>query len=311
MHDNHIAIDCKGIIMRVAIIGDGAMGTLFGALLSQGNEVSVLSRSAERSAARNERGITVQGRLYHPRFITDPCDAADPDLVIIFVKSADTESALENARPLLSGHSLLLTLQNGAGHERIMERFVPRGRIVIGKTEQNSTLVDGCTVLQGNPEGMTVLSPGGEDLVDAFAASSLPCAVSEDISRIVWRKLLTNSSLSAATGVLGSTIGFLGKSKGAMSLVRALLDEALSIAEADGYAFDRDEERRRIAGQCMRAGEARTSIERDLALGRKTEADFITGYVVRKADELGIAAPVQHSVLSILHAREDQNGSGR
>ena len=61
MHDNHIAIDCRGIIMRVAIIGDGAMGTLFGALLSQGNEVSVLSRSAERSAAHGVHGY---GRRY-------------------------------------------------------------------------------------------------------------------------------------------------------------------------------------------------------------------------------------------------------
>ena len=291
--------------MRIAVIGDGAMGTLFGALLSQYEEVSIISLSQDISAQRTRKGIAVDGKLLHPVFTADPHSVMVPDLLLLFVKSSDTESALENASCLIGEHTLLMTLQNGAGHEAIMRRYAPMERIVIGKTEQNASLVDPFTVHHGNPRGATVLSMNGSDLVPVLGKAGFPASVSDDINRIVWRKLLTNASLSAATGVLGSTIGFLGRSEHASALVEALLREAVDTAAADGDPFDFDEVLAAIRKQCSEDTGSRTSIERDLANGRRTEADFITGYVARKAAEHGVQAPVQNAVLSILHAKED------
>lgn len=294
--------------MRIAVIGDGAMGTLFGSLLSRRNEVYIVSISPERSALRNERGIAIGGETFHPVFTAEPSSLAEPDLVLIFVKSNDTESALRSSSCLLSGRAMLMTLQNGAGHESVMRKFVPEERIIIGKTEQNGSLIDDCTVSRGNPGGVTMLSENGKGFAEEFAACDLPCSVSDDIPRIVWRKILTNASLSAATGVFMSSIGFLGKSTHAFALVEKLLAEAVETAAADGYQFDYTAVRDEIYRQCQGGEGAYTSIEKDLENGRPTEAEFITGYVVRKADEHGIAAPVQRAVLEILHAAEDKNG---
>ena len=193
--------------MRIAVIGDGAMGTLFGALLSQYEEVSIISLSQDISAQRTRKGIAVDGKLLHPVFTADPHSVMVPDLLLLFVKSSDTESALENASCLIGEHTLLMTLQNGAGHEAIMRRYAPMERIVIGKTEQNASLVDPFTVHHGNPRGATVLSMNGSDLVPVLGKAGFPASVSDDINRIVWRKLLTNASLSAATGVLDPRSG--------------------------------------------------------------------------------------------------------
>ena len=169
--------------MRIAVIGDGAMGTLFGALLSQYEEVSIISLSQDISAQRTRKGIAVDGKLLHPVFTADPHSVMVPDLLLLFVKSSDTESALENASCLIGEHTLLMTLQNGAGHEAIMRRYAPMERIVIGKTEQNASLVDPFTVHHGNPGGATVLSMNGSDLGPVLGKAGFPASVSDDINR--------------------------------------------------------------------------------------------------------------------------------
>ena len=173
--------------MKIVVIGAGAMGSIYGGRLSQKNEVYLIDTNREIVDEINRHGLRLLEQekelVFHPKARTSAAGIGEAELVILFVKALYSRPALAAAGEVIGENTYVMTLQNGAGHERIMERIVPRSRIVIGKTEQNSTLVDGCTVLQGNPEGMTVLSPGGEELVDAFAASSLPCAVSEDIPR--------------------------------------------------------------------------------------------------------------------------------
>lgn len=301
--------------MRIAIIGDGAMGSLYGSLLSQANDVTVLSIMDSWCENRNRNGLTVvekgNEKTLHPLFSTRLPEGAF-DLVLLFVKGQDNEKALTSWKTLIDNTSFLLTLQNGAGHADVLRKFLPEERILIGVTEENSSFLGDELHVNRGGRGKTSISPlvKGTDIsavVKAFNDSDLLCEESEDVQRSIWRKILTNSTISASTALLGCTIDFLGQDENAFSIVDALLKEAVEVAAADGYAFDYMTIRGELEAQCKRAHDAHTSIERDLALGRRTECENITGFVVRTAEKHGVAAPCQKMALAMIHSLEHKN----
>ena len=115
--------------MKIAILGSGAMGMLFGALLSQHNDVVLVDVDQARVSAVNEEGITVmepdgQTGVFHPSAVADSSGMQPADLVILFVKAFYSRDALGANRSLMGPNTYVLTLQNGSGHENILREFV-------------------------------------------------------------------------------------------------------------------------------------------------------------------------------------------
>ena len=132
--------------MRIDILGAGAMGCLFGALLSRGNEVRLADPNRAKLAALKERGVTVvepDGSSFtaFPSLRTpEETSGGPPELLLVFVKSSREREALEAVKPSLGPDTLLLTLQNGMGHEKAMEEAAPPTRILLGATQHNASL---------------------------------------------------------------------------------------------------------------------------------------------------------------------------
>ena len=307
----------RGKEKKIAVIGDGAMGVLFGSLLSEYCPVTIFSRNEERTALRNESGITVNEkagkRHFHPCFTVNKEEISDSSLVILFVKSYATEKTIEEYLPFIAEDAFVMTLQNGAGHLEEAERFFPSERIIIGVTEENSSLLSVSEINRGS-SGKTVFGMHGMTppcwIAKVFDEAGLEAEVSSTIMKDIWRKLLTNSSLSTATALLMASIDSFGKSKRAFSIIEALLAEAITVAEAEGYSFSFEEVRSVLALKCKSSHNAYTSIYMDLQGGRRTEVDYITGYVVSRAESHGIAVPYQKAALEIIHAKEEISSSG-
>lgn len=288
------------------------MGVLFASLLEESADVTVFSRHADRSRLRNEKGIRVLGRegeiLCHPEFTADRKGIADSDLIIIFLKAAATKAAIAGYLPYIPDDAYVMTLQNGAGHFEELERFFRPERIIIGTTEHNASIIDDSSINHGG-SGPTAIGMKGGILPDwipaLFRASSIELLLSDDIMGNVWRKLLTNASLSTATALLMCSIDEIGRSRKAFSLVERLLAEAVRAASADGYAFSYEEIVSGLWQKTQSASNAYTSIYADLKAGRMTEVDYISGYVVKRAMEKGIDVPYQQSAVDIIHAKEE------
>lgn len=131
--------------MRIAVIGAGAMGSIYGGHLSQHNEVILVDTNQQVVEQINKNGLLVDENgtsvSYQPKALCDTSEEKPVDLVILFVKALFSRAALENNSALIGPDTRLMTLQNGAGHEDLLKEFVSEDRVIIGTTEDNGAVL--------------------------------------------------------------------------------------------------------------------------------------------------------------------------
>lgn len=132
--------------MKIAVLGAGAMGSIYGGHLSLHNDVYMIDKKQEIVDKINADGLKLfendKDVIYRPEAMTDSVNLGEVDLVILFVKALFSKAALEENRHIIGEHTYVMTLQNGAGHEDILSEFVPKERIIIGTTEDNGAVLD-------------------------------------------------------------------------------------------------------------------------------------------------------------------------
>ena len=303
--------------MRIAVIGAGAMGSIYGGRLSLNNEVFLVDTNNAVIDAINHDGLILEengnDNRYSPKAITSTEGLEPVDLIILFVKALYSRSALEANRRIISEHTYLMTLQNGSGHEDILSDFAPKERIIIGTTEDNGAVLSPGHVRHGGKGntnvGMLVDDTNGflPKLKEAFDSCGFNVRIHENIQQLIWNKLFVNVAFSAVTGLLKCEMGFIAKSDYAMNISKKLLHEAVTVAHALGLEADEDALLDEIKSVSMNSPNGVTSICADLRAGRKTEVDTISGSVVRAAKKCGIDVPYHEFIVNAIHAMESYN----
>ena len=300
--------------MKIAILGAGAMGSLYGAYLSRKNEVWLLDTNKEKVNEINHSGITVTEadgteHLFSPHATADPHYVGKADLVIVFVKAMFTEDALEANKDIIGDETYLMTLQNGAGHEKKLLRYSDKSHVIIGSTQHNSSLVSPGHIKHGG-SGMTMIGLLSGDksaispIAKTFTECGLECIISESIQYQIWHKLFTNTAASSLTAIFQVPLGRIVSDPLLNGKMRALAGEAVFVANALGLPFKRDEVIKEIEEVCTKAPDGYTSIYWDIKNGRKTEVDTISGAVLTTARELGIPVPEHEWVVEKIHEME-------
>lgn len=302
--------------MRIAILGAGAMGSLFGSYLSQKNEVWLVEIDQNKVDFINREGMKIReadgDRIFHPKAVASADGLGEMDLVIIFVKAMFSESALAANSELIGENTYVMTLQNGAGHEQTILKFVNREHVVIGTTKHNSSILEtGHINHGGGGESYIGLLDGGsaalKEIADTFTECGFVTEVSDNVRKLIWSKLFINVSASVMTGILQSSLDFLRDSAHAWILVERLAKEAVAVANAGGMDFDAEEVVHDVRTLVENSHNGYTSIYADLRNGMRTEVDTISGSVVSEAKRLKIAAPSHEFVVELVHAIEDKN----
>ena len=303
--------------MRIAVIGAGAMGSIYGGRLSLNNEVFLVDTNNAVIDAINHDGLILEengnDNKYSPKAITSTEGLEPVDLIILFVKALYSRSALEANRRIISEHTYLMTLQNGSGHEDILSDFAPKERIIIGTTEDNGAVLSPGHVRHGGKGntnvGMLVDDTNGflPKLKEAFDSCGFNVRIHENIQQLIWNKLFVNVAFSAVTGLLKCEMGFIAKCDYAMNISKKLLHEAVTVAHALGLEADEDALLDEIKSVSMNSPNGVTSICADLRAGRKTEVDTISGSVVRAAKRCGIDVPYHEFIVNAIHAMESYN----
>ena len=299
--------------MKIAVIGPGSMGLLYGFKLAACADVVLIGNNKKNLDEIAAHGVTLkrEGEILHRQIpvLQSGAAKAPADLVILFTKAYQTQQALEENRALTGPDTVLLTLQNGAGHEAVLRQFVREDHVLIGTTAQGSSRENAHTIIHSGL-GDTVIGAVVPTQIDmegiraVFEQAGFPCIISDDIRYTVWNKLMINASSSALSGVLQVRQGIVAEDAHAWEICRDLIREICRTAAAEGCIFDEEEQVRRLAAHLKNAPNGYTSIYADLKNGRKTEAEFITGAVVRASEAHGLQVPVQKTLLHMILAME-------
>lgn len=300
--------------MKIAVIGAGAMGSIYGGHLSLHNEVCIVDTNQAVVDKINQLGLVIDengtSNTYFPRAVVSTAGETPADLVILFVKSIFSRAALEGNKSLIGPETRLLTLQNGAGHEDLLKEFVPEERVIIGTTEDNGAVLEPGHVRRGG-EGHTNLGMLVDDtegflnkVKDAFDCCGFQVSIQDNIRHLIWSKLFTNVSLSAVTGILQVDMGYIAANDYAWTLTRKLIHEAVLTARASGLEFDEEEITEKVRQTSVNNPNGCTSIRADLRDGRRTEVDTISGSVVKAAARCGVSVPSHEFVVNMVHAME-------
>ena len=300
--------------MKIAVIGAGAMGSIYGGHLSLHNDVTLIDTNPKVIETVQQNGLKIeengQENIYRPSAAVS-CEGMEPvDLIILFVKALYSKAALSGNRNLIGPNTYVMTLQNGSGHEDILGESVPQDHIIIGTTEDNGAVLGFGHIRHGGVGNTNVgmLTEDKENFLNKLKESFDSCGfnvrIHPNIQQLIWDKLFTNVSLSAVTAVLQVNIGYIAANEYAWQMTMALLHEAVETAHALGLDADAEQLADKIRATSVGSPEGVTSIFADIRAGSKTEVDTISGSVVRAAHKAGVPVPVHEFVVNTIHALE-------
>jgi 2-dehydropantoate 2-reductase len=301
--------------MKITVIGAGAMGSLFGALLAEaGEEVVLVDIWPEQVNAVNVQGLSVEReettRSVALKAVMDPADAGLADLVIVFVKSGHTEKAAAAAKAILKQDGFVLTLQNGMGNADAIARVVAASRVIAGTTSHGATML-GPGRIRHAGAGPTVIgawtgkdAAGAGKVARCLNHAGIATTVSEDVRSLVWNKLLVNVGINAITALTGIRNGQILDLDSTRWISRTAVEEAMAVARAFGIGV-RDDAVSHMFSIAQATAANRSSMGQDVDHKRSTEIGAINGYVVKEADRLGLPAPVNRTLTGLVETLQE------
>lgn len=309
-----IIINKEGKYMKIAIIGSGAMGSLYGGRLSRENEVYLIDVWQQHIDTINERGLTTiepDGTEFvdRPHGYYNSENLPTMDLVMIFVKSIHTKASILQSQNIIGPETLVLTLQNGFGNDRDLMAAAKPENVVIGTTSHGCTL-KGPGVIFHAGSGITTIGSATGDPEKAQRAAEIlrsggfEVAVSPDIQRIIFHKLFVNVGINPLTAIFDEPNGRIAEEPALKECSRILIHEAVKIAGAAGLAFDEEAVFRDVLDVARATQGNVSSMRADVLNGRRTEIDKINGAFVTLAREQGGEAPANELITSMIRYLE-------
>lgn len=296
---------------KILVVGAGAIGGIYAGYASKLADVTVLDTNAEHVAAIRDKGLALSGAadlVARLEAFTSPAEMGKRrfDAVVILVKSQITVPAFEGLKPCLEGRPLLVTFQNGMGNVEALEplcdfdiahgvsfeagRYIGPGRI--------DHFIHGEGSFLGPARGPV---ESVQWLGDLWTEAGLPTEVAADPRGAIWGKFIFNCVMNPC----GAIVLGVNRARYDVPQMREVIDamfaEGLAVAEAQGIKVPYDPMH---LVKKLRAGEVPLtkhagSMAVDVANGRETELEALTGYMVRKAKSLGVPAPVSETVYKI------------
>ncbi|MFD0075933.1 ketopantoate reductase family protein [Streptomyces sp. NPDC127166] len=304
--------------MKILVVGAGATGGYFGALLARaGKDVTFLVRPA-RAAALRERGLRVVGRdeewTAEPRLVTadELRESSEPyDLVLMSVKSTGLDRAIEDVAPAVGPDTAVIPLLNGLAHIDALNARFGAPAVLGGVAKVVTTLDDSGDIRRLAPlahlafgEQDGTVSARVERIRKVLEGAGIDAPLPADVLTAMWHKWVFITTFGALTSLMRGTVGDVYDAPGGPALGPALLDEAAAVAAAAGHPVPEKERAATLAVVSAPGSPMVPSLYRDLAAGRPTEVEHLFGDLTARARALGVPTPLLD--LATLHLRVHQ-----
>lgn len=299
--------------MKIAVIGAGAMGCLFGAKLSAAptNEVWLIDVWKEHIDAIRNDGLTMEenGENLHYGNLNSTTDAAEIgacDLALIFVKSTLTGEAVRKNRAVFGPGTIALTLQNGLGNIDLISAEIGSGNVIAGTTAHGATML-GPGKMRHAGNGKTIIGELSGNLTErleaiaiVFRDAGLDTELSDNVLGLVWDKLMVNVGINALTGITRLPNGELLTYPEIEELLENAVKEAHSVAKCKGIRLSYEDPVSHTKEVCRATAANRSSMFQDILNHKQTEIDMINGAIVREGKVLGIETPVNSTLTNLI-----------
>jgi 2-dehydropantoate 2-reductase len=304
----------------VTVMGAGAVGSYYGALLARaGHRVVLVARGSHLDALRSRGEVRVRepdgSEWSAPVAALAAPDGRDASLAILTTKSHDTPRAARALAAALEPQTPVLSLQNGVQNVDRAQALLGPGRVVAGLAFVGLRLAEPGAVERLAEGRVLIGEPGGApgrlaQAVHAIVAPAWEVAVSSDIVHEQWKKLAWNVGFNALCAVTGATVGEVLATPETAALARQAMAELAIIARRQGVALtaaDLDE----MAAPTPGLERYLPSTAQDLAAGKRLEREALCGFVVREGALRAIPTPVNRILDAMLALAEDRARPGR
>jgi len=299
--------------VRIAVIGCGAIGSLYAAHLGRvpGVQVWAVDLWAEHTEAMNAHGLRVTGladfvATVHAR--TDGSSLPTCDFGLVATKAPDTLAAVEGARAALA-NAAVVSVQNGLGNEEVIAGLVPR---VIRGSIVTAGAIAAPGVVRYDAPGDSWFGPFEprpapmgevERLARLLTDGGLRTHALEDARGPQWTKVIFNAATSPLAALTGLSVGRVCTDAGLSQLVDRLIAEAEAVCEQAGIALTRSP-REAVAEAIAEAYDHKPSMLQDVLARRPTEIDVLNGGVSAEGRRVGVPTPGHDAMVALVHGLE-------
>jgi len=307
--------------MRIAVIGCGAMGSIYAAkLAAAGNDVVAIDsdQASINQIARHGLRVTGPGSdQVVPLRASTVAPAEMMDLVVLAVKAADVTPGARQALPMLGASTPVLTIQNGLGSAQTVAGIVGDRRVAVG-------IASGFGAARIAPghvhhNAMRAMRFGAysslpyatvESIARAWTDAGFDAAAVTDIAAMQWEKLMCNVAYSAPCALSGMTVGQVMDDPEMGPVSRAAATEAWTVARASAIAITVTDPVAHVRDFAAHMPDAKPSALLDHEARRVSEIDVINGAVPRQGARVGVEAPVNATLTAVVKSIERRWGAG-
>jgi 2-dehydropantoate 2-reductase len=305
--------------MKVAIVGAGAMGSVYAGLLAKaGHEVWAIDIWQEHLDAIATSGLAVSGASGN--YVVEgihvgqtPREAAPCDVWVIATKAAAVDDVAGEIAPLLEPGNVVMAFQNGLGAGERVARYIPESHILIGIAEGFGSSIPQPGHV--HHEGMRLIRIGEmnggmtervQRVERLWNDAGFNVRAFETVNVMIWEKFLCNVTLSAPCAVFDVTVGELMADPAAWKVALGCTAEGYELGVAKGVEFPFDDPLEYVSEFAKTIPNASPSMRLDHLARRRSEIDVINGEVVNLSHQLGLAAPYNETLSAIVRRHESR-----
>ena len=293
------------------------MGCLIGGHLAKsGHRVVLVDVWQAHVDKINRDGLTLvsgNGSEQIPvQAVTDSSQISDTmDLLIVFVKSYHTWTAINASENLIGERTRVLTLQNGAGNAETIAEFVPKSQVLAGTTAHGANIKGPGEVIHagkghsylGRVDGKSA-DQTEKDIVDMLNASRFETSYEANIMGLIWDKLLVNVGINPLTALLEVKNGELLEISEAEKSLELLVSEGEQVARSSGISLPHTDPVEYVKSIAQKTKDNRSSMLQDMSRGGKTEIDYINGAIVKQGGKVNCETKYNQLIVHLIKAKE-------
>jgi 2-dehydropantoate 2-reductase len=226
------------------------------------------------------------------------------------VKAFDTEAAVKLVLPAISEKTLVLTLQNGMGNIELISKYISKEKVLAGTTSHGALLIDDGYV-RHTGVGDTIIGALSADsekhtgkLKELFDDSGINTSISDDVTSLLWGKLLINMSINPLTAIMRIKNGRIVELPHLIEIIKQMLAESFKVASKIGVNIPYDSFLEKIMEVCRNTSQNNSSMFQDILAGRKTEINQINGALVTYGKQCGVETPVNKMLTELVMSIE-------
>ncbi|MEF8847988.1 MAG: 2-dehydropantoate 2-reductase [Candidatus Thermoplasmatota archaeon] len=298
--------------MNITIFGAGAIGSLFGAKLSYNNKVKLIARKPHVEQIK-KKGLTIEGKTKFKKKICaedkiQKLSDKKTDLLILSVKSYDTEEAIKEAKKIIKPNTLVLSLQNGLNNLEKISKHIKSEKIILGITTEAAIFSKPGYIIH-TAEGITKIGAVNckrndlKKIKKTLMVSGFKTKIRKQIKKEIWKKAIINSSINPITAFLQCKNGYLLENPILERCIEKICEESINAAEENDIKINEEKMIKKTKAVIKKTGENYSSMAQSIANNKKTEIDSINGKIAELSKDIKIDCFMNEILLYLIKSK--------